>query len=191
MHKHSIRTTPLFLAALAVLPLPAAAQQITATAVVVGGVKLVTSQGMHFGELDPTVASPANRVVSLLSVTPNTTTGNAGTLDYRVNRDGTQFDFTMPGTLTGPTATLAVDSWECGMEVGGSPNAVTDPGATGDLDEYDNGGSCASTFTVDLSLVAGARLVRLYIGGTILATAYEVAPAETFVGDITVGVTVP
>jgi hypothetical protein len=171
----------------------AAQQTITATAVVIGGVKHVTSQNMHFGELDPTVASPANRVVDLLSVTPNTTTGNAGTLDYRVNRDGTQFSFAMPGSLssTSSAATLSVASWECGMEMGASASSVTDPGATGDLDAYDNGGTCGTTMTVDLSAVSGARLVRLYVGGTILATAYEVAPAETFEGDITVTVVVP
>ena len=44
---------------------------------------------------------------------------------------------------------------------------------------------------MDVSGESGARLVRIYVGGTILATAFETAPAETFEGDITVTVVIP
>ena len=124
----------MLLAAVAVLPLPLQGQQvIRASGTVLPSVRHINSQDMSFGEMDPAAATLTDRVVSLLTTGVDAINGNAGTLDYRLNRNG-QFSFSMPTSLgsTTSTATLAVDSWECGLMMGASPTAVTDPGSTAD-----------------------------------------------------------
>ncbi len=183
----------MLLAALAVLPLSLQGQQvIRASGTVLPSVRHINSQDMNFGEMDPAAAVLTDRVVSLLSTTVDAVNGNAGMLDYRLNRNG-QFSFAMPASLGSTTsaATLAVDDWQCGLEMGTSPTSVTDPGSTAGLDDHDTSGDCSTGVSVDVSAEAGARLVRIYIGGTILAAAFETAPAETFEGDITVTVVIP
>lgn len=185
---HRIRNTLTCLAALAALPLSLHGQQvIKAHATVLPSVQWIESQDMNFGQMDPTGA-PADRVVDLLSLTVDAVNGNAGKLDYRLNRSG-QFTFVMPASLTSLSgSTLAVDSWECGVMIGTSPVSLTDPGNTGGLSGY---GDCTTALAVDVSAANGARLVRVYIGGTMLAAAFQAAPAETFEGDITVTFIVP
>ncbi len=187
-----IRNTLMCLAAVAALPLSLHGQQvIKARATVLPSVQWIESQDMNFGQMNPTGA-PADRVVDLLSLTVDAVNGNAGKLDYRLNRNGT-FTFSMPMALTSTSSpsTLAVASWECGLMIGTSPVSVTDPGSTAGLSQWDNGGTCNGGLPVDVSAASGARLVRIYIGGTMLATAFQAAPAETFEGDITVTFIVP
>lgn len=182
------------LAAVAVLPFPLQGQQtIKASARVKSAIRHISSQAMDFGEMDPAAATVTDRVVSLLSTGVDPMDGNAGTLDYRLNKTGQGFTFSMPTELTSTTtaATLAVASWECGMEVGTTPSAITDPAATAGLDAYDAGGTCATQLNADLTGALGSRMVRLYIGGTIASAAFEAAPAETFEADITVTAVLP
>lgn len=190
---HRIRNSFMLLAVVAVLPLPLQGQQvIKASGTVLPSVRHINSQDMNFGEMDPAAAVLTDRVVNLLSTAVDAINGNAGSLDYRLNRNG-QFSFSMPASLGSTTsaATLEVVDWECGLEMGTSPTTVTDPASTAGLDDYDTSGACTTGLSVDVSTETGARLVRIYIGGTILATAFEVAPAETFEGDITVTVVIP
>jgi hypothetical protein len=189
---HRIRNTFMLLAAVAVLPPCLEGQQvIKASATVLPSVQWIESQDMSFGQLNPTGA-PTDRVVDLLSLTVDAINGNAGRLDYRLNRSG-QFTFAMPTSLASTTSgsTLAVGSWECGLMIGTSPVSVTDPGNTAGLTGHDTSAGCTTGLPVDVSAANGARLVRVYIGGSILASAFQAAPAETFEGDITVTFIVP
>ncbi|MFC1661424.1 hypothetical protein ACFL3S_08255 [Gemmatimonadota bacterium] len=191
MLRQRILKTAVLAAAMAALPIPLLAQStITAQAVVKGGVKEESTRGMHFGELDAVSGTASDRAVDVLATGFDDVNGHAGLLDFKLNKDQTEFQFSLPASLTnGSGASLAVASWECGLMVGDSPNTVTDPGDELGLSDFDN--ACSSSLYADLSGENGARRVRVYIGGMIQAATFADVLADNYQETITVTVIVP
>lgn len=186
MKRQRILKTLVLLAGMAVIPGSLMAQStLTARGVVKGAFKEEGKQNLEFGEMDGLTGAASDRVIDLLDTGSDLINGNAGYIDFKLNKTGTNFSFSLPASLSnGGSSTLAVDSWECGLEVGDSPNSVTDPGSQAGLDEYS--GDCSAALVADLSSHDGARLVRLYVGGTILATEFQDAVADTYTETINI-----
>lgn len=170
----------------------AAQGSVPAQGTVQGAAVWGTAQALNFGDMTPMGTTP-DRTIDLLSTVEDATNGNAGTIDVRLNKNGTTIGFSLPQTLDGALGgnTLTVNGFECGFAVGA--DATTEPtpapGTTADLDDYAATCTDATEFTV--ANLAGARLVRVYLGGEILGSEIDNALADDYTGTISITAAIP